>query len=136
LETLLIEGEIKILDLPGQTILNLDLNENGTSDDEIFQTALERLDADKYAYSMVHFHSIDDAGHISGPQGDLTRERIQAVDEYVGQLVENWPGPVIITADHGMHQEGETGSHWNFRAEDVTIPYLIVQGGESNEQAE
>ena len=132
-ETLLVEGEIKILNLPGDTILNLDLNGNGTSDDEIFESAMEKLDSEKYGYAMVHFHSIDDAGHQSGPLGDLTWQRIEEVDAYVRTLVAGWNGRVIITADHGMHQEGEGGNHWDFRAEDLTIPYLTLQGGKVNE---
>ena len=132
-ETLLVEGEIKILNLPGETILNLDQNENGSSDDEIFESAMEKLDPEMYGYTMVHFHSIDDAGHQSGPAGDLTWQRIEEVDGYVRKLVEAWDGPVIITADHGMHQDGEGGTHWVFRTEDLTIPYLTIQGGKTDE---
>ena len=132
-ETLLVEGEIKILSLPGKTVLNLDQNQNGTSDDEIFETAMTQLDSETYGYTMVHFHSIDDAGHKSGPEGDLTWQRIEEVDGYVQELVESWGGSVIITADHGMHREGDGGSHGVFRAEDLTVPYLTLQGGKANE---
>lgn len=133
MDTLLVEGEIKILSLPGKTILNLDQNQNGTSDDEIFETAMAQLDSKTYAYTMVHFHSIDDAGHKSGPEGELTWTRIKEVDGYVRELVENWDGSVIITADHGMHREGDGGSHGVFCAEDLTVPYLTLQGGKANE---
>ncbi len=132
-KSLLVEGELKILNIAGETLLNLDQNQNGTSDDEIFTTAMERLDSQKYAYTMVHFHSIDDAGHMSGPQGELTWERIEAVDGYVRDLVEMWDGQVIITADHGMHAEEEGGTHGEFRAEDLIVPYLVMQGGKDEE---
>jgi hypothetical protein len=128
-KSLLVEGGIKILNIEVETLLNLDQNQNGTSDDEIFTTAMERLDSQEYAYTMVHFHSIDDAGHKSGPQGELTWNRIEAVDGYVRELVEAWDGQVIITSDHGMHAEEDAGNHGEFRAEDLIVPYLVMQGG-------
>ena len=128
-ESLLVEGEVKILSTTCPIMLHMDENQNGTSDDEIFKSAIETLTDPSLLYAMVHFHSIDDAGHVSGPEGALTWERIEMIDGYVEELVEAWPGMVIITADHGMHAVGAEGSHGDFRSEDLTIPYWIVQGG-------
>lgn len=128
-ESLLVEGEVKILNTECPIMLHMDENENGTSDDEIFRTAQTEIARPDLLYTMVHFHSIDDAGHVSGPEGALTWERIEMIDGYVEKLVAAWPGMVIITADHGMHAVGAEGSHGDFRSEDLTIPYWIVQGG-------
>jgi len=128
-QTLLLEGGVKILNTNGTIRLHMDENQNGTSDDEIFATAKAELKGSGLQYAMVHFHSIDDAGHLSGPEGALTWERIEMIDGYVEALTEMWPGMVIITADHGMHAVGSEGSHGDFRSEDLMIPYWIVQGG-------
>lgn len=121
----LVEGDIGILSLKTDTLLNLDGNNNGLTDDEIMVSALEAVN-EGYGYLMVHFHSIDDLGHDKGPYGEATMAQIQVVDGYVEKLVELWDGVVIITSDHGMHQEGEAGDHGYVIAQDIRVPYTII----------
>jgi ABC-type thiamin/hydroxymethylpyrimidine transport system permease subunit len=123
----LIEGNTQILSLNTETILNLDENGNEITDDEIHETAMDKiLD---YEYVMVHYHSVDDFGHNYGEIVDETMEELKVIDGYVEELVEQWDGKVIILADHGMHTTEEGGTHGQFRIEDFVVPYVIFDGG-------
>ncbi len=126
----LIEGDIKILDTSIEPVLNLDLNDNGYNDDEVYQSALKEFDTD---FLLVHFHGLDDLGHDYGPNGEETIERFIILDQYVGDLVNKWEGKVIIIADHGMHETSEGGNHGEFRNEDMYIPYIVINGEKVNE---
>lgn len=128
----LIEGDIKILNTEIEPILNLDSNKDGYTDDEVYKTALEEIEKENN-FLLVHFHGLDDAGHDYGPNGEKTIERYKVIDKYIGDLAYKWKGKVIITADHGMHSTDDGGSHGEFRTEDMYIPYLIMDGGEVNE---
>ncbi|MCH4888101.1 hypothetical protein EZV73_10985 [Acidaminobacter sp. JC074] len=119
--SVIIEGNIKILDTSVEPILNLDKNDNGMTDDEIFESALENLDND---FVFVHFHSLDEYGHDYGDMDKRTLDQMFLLDGYVEELVSKWDGHVIITADHGMHTTSEGGSHGEFRYEDLIIPFM------------
>ncbi|WP_461204697.1 alkaline phosphatase family protein [Clostridium sp. DL1XJH146] len=121
----LIEGDIKILNTSIEPVLNLDTNNNGYNDDEVYEKALEEIDSD---FLLVHFHGLDDLGHEFGPEAEETIERFKLLDGYVGELVSRWDGKVIITADHGMHTTSDGGSHGEFRNEDMYIPYILING--------
>jgi predicted AlkP superfamily pyrophosphatase or phosphodiesterase len=119
----LVEADIKILKADIKTTLNIDENRNGTIDDEIFQSALEAA-SEGPDLLMVHFHSFDDTGHRFGPYSAEARACAGLLDGYVGKLREQWKGEIIITADHGMHEEGEGGSHGDYKPEDMYIPVI------------
>ncbi|MCK4260369.1 MAG: alkaline phosphatase family protein [Halanaerobiales bacterium] len=125
---LLIEGDIKILNTGIEPILNLDDNGNGTIDDEILKSAIENISED-IQLAVVHFHGIDDQGHSSGDLSRETMEVIKRTDDYIAQLVKNFSGKVILTADHGMHKTPEGGAHGTFRFQDLFVPYIITDGG-------
>ena len=129
LKSALVEGDIKILDIDTTTYLNIDKNENGYTDEEVYNKGLE-ISKDGLDYLMVHFHGIDDCGHDFGPYSDFTIDKIIELDAYTEELVNNWPGVVIVVADHGMHNIEAGGNHGSFRYEDMTIPYMIIYGGE------
>ncbi|MDM8533728.1 alkaline phosphatase family protein [Clostridiaceae bacterium HSG29] len=127
---LLIEGNIKILDLSVETILNLDKNENGYTDDEIFESAIKEMDKrDNISLFLVHFHGFDDNGHKYGATDSKTIDYIKTIDKYVEELSSGWNGKIIMTADHGMHDLLDKGTHGEFRAEDLFVPYVIFDGG-------
>lgn len=125
------EGDSQILALPGAEMeLNPDLNRDGTGDDEIFETAMERLDADVL---FVHFHSVDDASHENGPWSDAAKAALIRVDGWCGALLDSWDGAVIIAADHGQHDQDGTGdaayaerrgTHGDFAPSDIFTPFL------------
>ncbi|MFP4457751.1 MAG: alkaline phosphatase family protein [Clostridia bacterium] len=123
--SILTEGDINILNIDVETVLNLDKNKDGFNEDEIFESSMENLDKDLL---FVHFHSVDDAGHSYGPISEEVFARIEIVDEYIKQLVKEWSGKVLIVSDHGMHETVEGGSHGQFRAEDIFVPILVIDG--------
>lgn len=128
IKAIYIEGDIAILKTEVEPVLNLDNNGDGFTDDEVFETTLKAI---KEGHNLVftHFHGIDDSGHTYGDLSLETMEFIKRVDGYVKELVSNWNGKVIITADHGMHSTEDGGDHGEFRYEDMVVPYLILDGG-------
>ncbi len=125
--SVMVEGNIKILNLEIDPILNIDKNSNDSTDDEIRDKALEKI-VESPNLLVVHFHGIDDSGHDYGDLSTQTLERIKTTDGYIKDLVSRWNGKVIITADHGMHSTPEGGSHGEFRYEDMIVPYIICEG--------
>jgi len=123
-----IEGDIGILKTEIEPVLNLDNNGDGFTDDEVFESTLKAINED-HNLVFTHFHGIDDTGHTHGDLSIETMEFIKRVDGYVEELVSNWNGKVIITADHGMHSTEDGGDHGEFRYEDMVVPYMILDGG-------
>ncbi|KUK74200.1 MAG: Uncharacterized protein XD91_0058 [Clostridiales bacterium 38_11] len=125
--SMLIEGNANILNLNTDIILNPDRNNNGHTDDEVFQSAIENIN--KVDYYMVHIHGLDDSGHTYGDFADETMTKLLEIDGYVKSLVSLWDEKVIITSDHGMHSTDTGGDHGVFRYEDMIVPYIITEGG-------
>jgi hypothetical protein len=126
-KTCVIEGNVQIIELAGEVILNSDLNGNGLTDDEVYSTTMEKLN-NNYDLLFVHFHGIDDTSHEYGPNSAQTYERIAAIDKKIAHILQNWEGKVIITADHGQHPVNETGrkgNHGDFCPEDMFIPFIV-----------
>ena len=132
LESAYIEGNIKILNTYVDPILNPDLNENDTTDDEVFNETKKQI-KNGSQFIFAHFHGIDDSGHDYGPLGEETIQVIKQTDNYISQLAEIWDGKIIITSDHGMHATREGGDHGLVLYEDMFVPYLITEGGKTDE---
>lgn len=130
-KTSLIEGNLQILDLTRNTVLNSDENGNGLTDDEVFAAAKRRLASGQPDFMLVHLHGIDDVATSDGPFSASTTQRAEAQDAMVGELLRIWRGQVIVVADHGLHAvphagKGESrGHHGDFRSEDLFIPLLV-----------
>lgn len=124
-KTCYIEGNIKIINTSIEPLLNPDINKNGLTDDEVFNTTQDHIN-DGYDLIFTHFHGIDDAGHLYGDINKNVMEVINQTDNYISQLARLWPGKIIITADHGMHSTSEGGDHGQARFEDMFVPYLEV----------
>ena len=127
------EGDTQILSFSVSQELNPDLNGDGSTDDEVFESALEACTAGNYGMVFVHFHGIDDVSHATGPMSERTLEEISRVDEYIGLLTQQWNGRIIVTADHGQHNndgngdseyEDYTGVHGAFVQSDIYVPIL------------
>jgi len=126
---LYIEGDIQILKTEIDPVLNIDRNNDGFRDDDIFEYSMENIDSG-FDLMVVHFHSIDDMGHDFGDMATETMDRIKILDSYVEALVSGWDGHVIVTADHGMHPTPDGGSHGEFRYEDMFVPYIVFSSGQ------
>lgn len=124
MDSKVIEGNIKILTCDVETVLNIDENNNGLIDDEIYECALKEIQNPPHVL-LVHFHSYDDMGHQYGPNSEEALNQLNVLDGYVKDMVKNHKGDVIITSDHGMHDDGDGGSHGIFCAEDLFIPIII-----------
>lgn len=125
--SMLIEGTSSILNLNTDTVLNPDQNNNGYTDDEVFESAIKNIN--NVDFFMVHFHGLDDSGHTHGDLAEETMTKLLEIDGYVESLVSLWDGMVIITSDHGMHSTDTGGYHGEFRYEDMIVPYIITEGG-------
>lgn len=123
----LLQGNVGVLKTEIEPTLHLDLDESGDSDEEILATALQKVDHG-YDLLMVHFDSIDDAGHATGDMSRAVMEAIRRSDDYIRALVKAWSGPVYIVSDHGMHQQNDEGYHGVFRYEDMVVPFIAVRG--------
>jgi len=125
--SVLIEGDIGIIDTSIEPVLNTDTDNDGSKDDQIFESALKLIE-DGYDMMFVHFHGLDDRGHDYGDTDPETLGYIEIIDGYINDLASRWEGKIIITADHGMHNTGESGSHGEFRFEDLIVPYIVIEG--------
>ena len=131
LSTSLVEGDMQIIALTPDIVLNVDEDGDGLTDDEVMESALEILATRSPDFMLVHLHGIDDTAHDTGPHSEATRRVVAEQDAMVGELLEHWRGRVIVVADHGQHAvedeaTGEAkGEHGDFRSEDLFIPILV-----------
>ncbi|NLJ57660.1 MAG: alkaline phosphatase family protein [Tissierellia bacterium] len=123
-KALLLEGDIKILNTEIEPLLHIDLNKDGDTDDEIYESALNAVKED-YDLIFIHFHGIDDRGHSYGPYARETMDYIKTIDQYLQELSLNWEGVIILVPDHGMHESKEGGNHGICTQSDMVVPYFI-----------
>jgi len=125
IKSILLEGNIKILNTEIEPELHLDMNKDSDTDDEMFESAINAAKED-YDFIFIHFHGIDDRGHTYGPKSQETVDYIKKVDSYIKKISEVWGRTIILTADHGMHSTEDGGSHGECRVEDMIVPYFII----------
>jgi len=99
-------------------IYHTDRNNNGTIDDEIFESALIYIEKD-FDLLLIHFHSIDDFAHKHGPYHLETRKQIEIISNYIEQILEKWEGKYIIFSDHGLHWDDDGGKHGTNEISDI-----------------
>jgi len=112
--------------------LSGDRNEDGSTNDDVFNNALEILKKGMPDLLWIHFHGIDDFGHTYGPGSVEESDAIRQVDSQVKEIINQIPvdSLIIIFADHGMHavdDEGRKGNHGNLIPEDMLIPIFILE---------
>lgn len=120
----IIEGNIRIIVDEVETVLNIDDNKNGTIDDEIYKSAMKEIQ-NPSDILLVHFHSYDDMGHRYGPNSREALNQLGVLDSYIEGMVEGFSGDLIITSDHGMHDDGGEGKHGSFSSSDMFIPIIL-----------
>lgn len=123
-----IVGDRQIINVSMEPVYNLDLNQSGSTDDEILATTLlyAKKDVDLV---VAHFKDIDRSGHTFGDLSLQTMLTIAETDRYLEELITSWDGMVIVAVDHGMHSTLDGGGHGLLRYEDMFVPYFILEGG-------
>lgn len=125
------EGDAQILNFSVPQALNADLDGDGDTDGEVFACALAHTADTELLF--VHFHGIDDTGHAYGPLSPENLEKIARTDAWVGELLSAWDGTVLLSADHGQHENDGSGDsayadkrgvHGDFAASDLLVPLL------------
>ena len=126
-----VEGDQEMLALGVKQTLNPDLDGDGHTDREVFDSAMAILDKGLPDLIFIHFHGMDDVSHRTGPRTEAVYAKIREIDGFAGELMDRFPGLVILAADHGQHlaetasSAGEAGAHGDFRASDLMVPLLV-----------
>lgn len=125
-----IEGSSKLITMSADQVLNPDINNNGSTDDEVFASAKSAL-AQGTDFVYVHFHGFDDVAHTFGPDSTEAKAKLLELDGFVSKLCEGFLGTVIITSDHGQHPitGDKLGEHGEFLPLDMTVPFIIIKTG-------
>ncbi len=121
--SILLEGDIKILNTEIEPELHVDMNKNGDTDDEVYESALKAT-KENYDLVFVHFHGIDDRGHSFGPYSLETMDYIEIIDKYLQNLSEAWDGNIILVPDHGVYETSKGGGHGICIQSDMVVPYF------------
>lgn len=115
--TAFLEGDIRILNTEIPPVLHV----NG--DMEILESVGKAVE-DKTDFIFAHLHELDNMGHSFGPNDERLYAYLEGIDLALGEILEEYEGKVIITTDHGMHEEGIAGNHGSMRYEDMIIPII------------
>jgi len=112
-----------------ETILSGDRDENGITNDNVFENSLEVILSDMPDLLYIHFHDIDDMGHQYGPFSSEYEASIIQVDSYLEEIFIRLPEDTLITifADHGMHKTEDGGNHGTLTAADLIIPIIFIE---------
>jgi|LDZU01.1.fsa_nt_gi hypothetical protein len=112
-----------------ETILSGDRDENGFTNDNVFENSLEVIRSDMPDLLYIHFHDIDDMGHQYGPFSLEYETAIIQVDSYLEEIFTRLPEDTLITifADHGMHKTEDGGNHGTLTAADLIIPIIFIE---------
>ncbi len=119
IDTAFLEGDVKILD----TEIAPKLHVHGDAD---ILKSVKKAVEDKTPFIFAHLHELDDTGHNVGPDDELIYEYLEEVDGVIGEILADYDGKVLITTDHGMHDEGEAGNHGSMRYEDMIVPIISL----------
>ncbi|MGE5573200.1 MAG: alkaline phosphatase family protein [Bacteroidota bacterium] len=97
------------------------------ADDEVLRAALGEMERGGACLIVVHFSSVDAAGHASGAAGADYKEASSEVDARIGKILADLDltsDTIIVTSDHGHTGRGGHGG-WE---EDVTRVPLVAAG--------
>jgi hypothetical protein len=75
-------------------------------------------------FLVAHFCGVDAAGHDVGAASAAYARAAEAADRAVAELAAFWPGPVLVTADHGHTRKGGHGGD----EPDVERSFLVAAG--------
>jgi len=112
-----------------ETILSGDRDNNGFTNDNVYENSLEIIHSDMPDLLYIHFHDIDNMGHKFGPLSSEYETSIIQVDNYLEEIINALPEGTLITifADHGMHTTEDGGNHGTLTAADLIIPIIFIE---------
>ncbi|MDF1518880.1 MAG: alkaline phosphatase family protein [Brevefilum sp.] len=112
-----------------ETILSGDRDENGFTNDNVFENSLEVIRSNMPDLLYIHFHDIDEMGHQYGPFSSEYETAIIQVDSYLEEIFTRLPEDTLITifGDHGMHKTEDGGNHGTLTAADLIIPIIFIE---------
>ena len=121
-KALLLQAGQKTLNTETEPVLCSDENANATADDELYTMTLANMDKD-YDLLMVRFQDIAANGERYGRTAAQTMDAVAAIDRYLEEIVNRWPGKVIVTAGAGTQPGDPAGAHGEFSCETMFAPY-------------
>lgn len=115
-----------------EIVLSGDRDKDGSTDDNVFQNAVEVIENINPRFLLIHFHGIDDQGHTFGPESEQVAETIREINGYFGKILDKLTEDTLVIgfADHGMHEvneDGRTGNHGNLIYQDMAVPIFIYK---------
>lgn len=108
------------------SVLNADVNGDGSEDDEVAAAAVREYLAGA-DFLVVHFKGTDTAMHDFGPYTPEGRASMKAADAEIGEILRHLEtGTVVIVyADHGCHAARRGGNHGTLTPDDMYIPIIV-----------
>lgn len=119
-------GPLGTIELEIEPVFTVDRNDNDSTDDEKTEYALDII-AQDHDLLFVHYKDVDSTGHSYGDLHENTMEAISRTDDYIGQLLSNWNGKVLIYSDHGMYATETGGNHGALLTKNMFTPYWLFE---------
>jgi hypothetical protein len=94
-------------------------NVSKTADDGLYSITLDKLEQG-YELLIVYFQDITAGSEHKGDKAESTRASITATDKYLQEIVNRWPGKVIITATPGSAAQ-------EFTCDTMFVPYVCMK---------
>jgi len=116
---LLLQSGPKLLNNEIEAQLIESKNVSKTADDELYAITLDKLEQG-YDLLIVCFQDIATGSKPKGDKAQSTRASITASDKYLQEIVNRWPGKVIITGTPGTTEQ-------EFTVDTMFVPYLCLK---------
>lgn len=117
----LVEADSAPLALEKPPVLTLAQGQESI-DAAVLRAALAYVQSDA-PLVIAHFHGLDDMEHDVGDDEARLADKLSELDDAACTLCHAFHGTVILCADHGVHRDGQSGSHGAFDYRDMFVPY-------------
>jgi hypothetical protein len=105
----------------------LDKDEDNFYDDDTYES-LEKIMLNNNSLIISNFTDYEKNAIAFGPYSEEALKTLKNLDNYISKIYDIWPGNIIITSDHGIHEnESGEGDNGEFRYEDMFVPYIIIE---------
>lgn len=125
LEAAWVDGKTAPVRLEG-TVLNLDENGDGSTDDEALDAAIREYEGNT-SLVVVHFKDTDLDMHDYGPYSPEGLASVERTDALIGKMLPRLENGtlVIVWADHGCHPVPGGGNHGTLSPGDMYVPIIV-----------